>query len=316
VITLDAKRTRELLPFDRLLEALRRMFAAGCHVPPRHSHTVDIGQERAGTVLLMPAWSDSGYLGVKTVCIFAGNAAMGLPGLHATYALHDARTGVPLAQLDGNELTSRRTAAASALAASYLARPDAQALAIVGTGRVACVLAHAYRTVRPIGRVSVWNASVSRAQSLVERLRTDGFDAHASADLETAVREADIVSCATLSTQPLVRGQWLHSGQHLDLIGAFAPHMRETDDECFRDTSVFVDIDEARTKAGDLLFALESGVLAESAIRANLEELCRGQHPGRTHPQEVTVFKSVGSALEDLAAAVLAYEAATGSARR
>ncbi len=316
MIALDAERTRALLPFDRLIEALRRTFVTGCHVPPRHSHAVQVAPDKAGTLLLMPAWSQSGYLGVKTVCIYPANGAAGLPGVHATYTLYDAASGVPLAQVDGSELTARRTAAASALAASYLARSQAQALAIVGAGRIAAVLAHAYRAVRPIRRVRVWNRNATRARLLVERLSADGFEAALATDLEQAVRASDIVTCATLSTQPLVRGQWLQPGQHLDLIGAFAPHMRETDDECFRDTSVFVDCAEAPLKAGDLVFPLASGALAPSGIRARLEDLCRGRHPGRANAHEITVFKSVGNALEDLAAGMLAYEGAAGSADR
>ena len=316
MIPLDAEQTRALLPFDRLVESLRRMFVAGCHAPARHSHLVEVAPQPAGTLLLMPAWSDAGYLGVKTICIYPGNAAAGLPGVHASYTLYDARTGVPLAQIDGSELTARRTAAASALAASYLARPQAQSLAIVGAGRIAAVLAHAYRAVRPIARVRVWNRNAARARALAGRLCAEGFDAAVAADLEQAVREADIVTCATHSTEPLVRGAWLQPGQHLDLIGAFAPHMREADDECFRAASVFVDSAEAALKAGDLVAPLASGVLAPSDIRARLEDLCRGRHAGRVHAHEITVFKSAGSALEDLAAGILAYEGASGSARR
>jgi ornithine cyclodeaminase len=312
-IGIDAARTRELLAFEPLVAALRRAFAAGCRVPPRHTHTVEVEEGKAGTVLIMPAWNGDGYLGIKTICIYPGNAALGLPGLHATYMLYDARTGVPLARIDGTELTTRRTAAASALAASYLARPDASMLAIVGTGRIASVLAQAYRVVRPIRCVRVWGRTASRAAELVARLRAEGFDADVAPDLEVAVHTADIVTCATLATEPLVHGRWLRPGVHLDLIGAFAPGMRESDDECFRGTRVFVDTYEAESKAGDLISPLRHGVLHESGIQGRLEELCRGVHPGRRQEHEITVFKSVGTALEDLAAAVLVYERALGS---
>jgi ornithine cyclodeaminase len=314
LIVLDAERTREALPFDRLIDALRRMFVAGCYVPLRHTHAVEIEPGRSGTVLIMPAWSASGYLGVKTVCIYPANAAAGLPGLHGTYVLYDARTGVPLAQLDGAELTARRTAATSALAAQYLARPDAGTLTIVGAGRVAALIAPAYRSVCAVDRVRVWNRTATRAHALVRQLRSEGFDAQVAGELETAVREADIVSCATLSKQPLVRGDWLRPGQHLDLIGAFTPAMREADEACFAAASVFIDSDEAIAKAGDLLCALRSRALSAGDIRAGLEDLCRGHHAGRAHAQEITVFKSVGTALEDLAAAVAAYETAAESA--
>jgi ornithine cyclodeaminase len=316
LITLDAERTRALLPFDQLIEGLRGMFIAGCEAPLRHTHAIAVDGEPAGTLLLMPAWSAGGYLGVKSACIFPGNARRGLPSLHASYMLYDARTGVPLAQIDGTELTTRRTAAASALAAAFLARPDATVLALAGAGRVASVLAHAYRAIRPITRVQVWNVRKPAAEALAQRLRAEGFDAWASDALEAAVRGSDIVACATLATHPIVQGRWLEPGQHLDLIGAFTPDMREADADCFRAASVFVDTSEAAMKAGDLLDALGSGALAPEAICATLQDLCRGAHPGRRHAHEITLFKSVGAAPEDLAAAVLAYERAAGSARR
>ena len=306
---LDADATRRLLPFDRLIEALRAKFIEGCEVPLRHAHAISgaTGQAQGGTLLLMPAWQPGRFLGIKTVSIFPGNAALGLPGLHSVYLLLDARTGVPLLQLDGNEITSRRTAAASALAASYLAREDASCLLIVGAGRVASVLAQAYRAVRPITQVRVWNRRPESAARLVERLQSEGMEAQVAHDLEPSVRWADIVSCATLSTQPLVQGAWLRPGMHLDLIGAFTPAMRESDDACFAGTRVFVDTDEALTKAADLLEPMRSGTFDASKVQGTLGQLCRQERPGRGSDQEVTVFKSVGNALEDLAAAELAY---------
>ena len=142
---LTATETRTALPFDRLIEALRRMFVEGCEVPLRHTHTLKASDGSQGTVLIMPAWRAARYLGIKTVNIFPGNSARGLPGLFATYVLYDARTGEPLAHIDGNEITARRTAAASALAASMLARPNARRLLVVGAGRVASLIPEAYR---------------------------------------------------------------------------------------------------------------------------------------------------------------------------
>ncbi|MEY4712493.1 MAG: hypothetical protein RIS88_1943 [Pseudomonadota bacterium] len=301
--------TADSLPFERLIPALRAMFARGCTVPLRHTHVVGTPDSGQGTVLLMPAWQDGGYMGVKTVSIYPDNRHRGLPGLHSVYVLFDARTGVPLALLDGDVITSRRTAAASALAAKYLSRPDARRMLVVGAGRVASLLPDAYRAVRPIEAVQVWDIDTALATRFVERLQADGLLASLATDLEGAVASADIISCATLSTEPLVRGAWLRPGTHLDLIGGFTPAMRETDDACFGVSTVFVDTDEAAMKAGDLLSPLASGVLRKEAIAANLAALCRDQHPGRTREDEITVFKSVGTALEDLAAAALAFEA-------
>ncbi|ODS97074.1 MAG: ornithine cyclodeaminase [Lautropia sp. SCN 69-89] len=308
----DAEATRDALPFERLVEALRAMFAGGCQVPPRHVHEIVAPGGSALVSLIMPAWTARHY-GVKTVNVAPGNAARGLPGLHAVYLLFDAVTGVPLAQLDGNVITSRRTAAASALAASWLARDDARHLLVVGAGAVARLLPAAYRAVRPIERVTVWARRAEAAQALAAELRGQGFDACAAPDLGAAVAAADIVSCATLATEPVVHGRWLRAGSHLDLIGSFTPAMREADDDCFTGATLYVDTDEALQKSGELLGPLSRGVFARADVRGTLATLSRGEAAGRRSRDERTVFKSVGTALEDLAAAALVWETATGT---
>ena len=315
--TIDTDATRAALPFARLVPALREAFAGNTNVPPRHVHAIASGQDR-GTVLIMPAWSDAGFLGIKTIAIYPDNAARGLPGLHATYVLYDAHTGVPLASMDGDEITARRTAAASALAASMLAREDASRLLVLGTGRVARLLPAAHASVRSIGKVTVWNHRTDSARALAAQWRDEGHDAQAVTDLEAAVRSADIVSCATLATTPLVRGEWLAAGSHLDLIGSFTPQMREADAACFANARTFVDTDEALLKAGDLLDAIAAGTLRAEGVSATLAQLCRGERSGRANATERTVFKAVGSALEDLAAATLVWRAASddSAARR
>lgn len=307
MLQLDAAALRQRLPPAALIDALQAMFRGGCEAPLRHTHRIG----DAGTVLLMPAWRPGRYFGVKTIAIFPGNRERGLPGLHAVYLLFDASTGVPLALLDGDELTARRTAAASALAARYLAREDARGLLLVGAGRVASLLPEALRSVRPgLQQVRVWNRSAAAAELLAARLRAEGFDAATTTELEAAVRAADIVSCATLATAPLVQGDWLAPGAHLDLIGAFTPAMREADGRCLARGRVFVDTEEALAKAGDLLQAAAEGHFEPSQLQGTLAQLCRGERAGRVSAGEITVFKSVGSALEDLAAAELALAAA------
>lgn len=310
---LDTAATADALGFERLVPALREMFAAGCEMPSRHVHQVP-GPAGGMTVLIMPAWVPGRAMGIKTINIAPGNTHLGLPGLHATYVLYDATTGMPLVQMDGNELTSRRTAATAALAASFLARPDARRLLVLGAGRVASLLPAAYRRVRPIETVTVWNHRPERARALAARWREEGHDAQAVTDLAVAARQADIVSCATLATEPVLQGRWLSSGSHLDLIGSFTPAMRESDDECFRDASVFVDTEEAWQKSGELLGPVSRGVLGMGGA-GTLAQLCRGELTGRPETSGRTVFKSVGVALEDLAAALLVHEAHTGSPR-
>jgi ornithine cyclodeaminase/alanine dehydrogenase-like protein (mu-crystallin family) len=311
----DEAATRAPLAFERLVPALRTAFAGKAQVPPRHVHGIETALQdgssdsSTGTVLIMPAWSDAGFLGIKTINIFPGNSARGLPGLHATYVLYDARTGVPLAMMDGNEITARRTAAASALGASFLARQDARRLLVLGTGRIARMLPAAHASVRPIDEIAVWNHRPEGAETLAAQWRAEGWNARAVADLEAAVRRADIVSCATLATAPLVRGEWLAPGSHLDLIGSFTPAMREADVRCFAGARTFVDTDEALQKSGDLLDAMAAGTLRAQDVQGTLADLCREQHPGRTDDSERTVFKAVGSALEDLAAATLVWRA-------
>jgi ornithine cyclodeaminase/alanine dehydrogenase-like protein (mu-crystallin family) len=304
---LDAATTREALPFPGLIDALRAMFVEGCHVPLRHNHKIATESD-AGTVLIMPAWQEGRYLGIKTVNVFPGNAALGLSGLHSTYVLYDARTGVPLAQLDGNEITSRRTAAASALAASYLARKDAKRMTLLGAGRVGSLLPQAYAAVLPIREVDVWNRSRAASERLVAQLVELGFTARVVDDLRESVARADVVTCATLATEPVVHGEWLAPGSHLDLIGSFTPTMREADDACFMNARLAVDTTEAFQKSGDLIGPLQRGVMSNPEAWPTLETLCRGQAQGRQSEAERTVFKAVGTALEDLAAAALVYK--------
>lgn len=307
----DAAAARAALPFDRLIPALEKMFIEGCEVPPRHVHTIPAPDGGGMTSLIMPAWQPGRYYGVKTVNIAPGNAALGLPGLHSTYLLYDAVRGVPLAQIDGNQITNRRTVAASALAASRLARPDARRLLVVGAGQVARLLADAYRAVLPIEQVRVWARSPQQAAALAEALRAQDVEAIATDDLAAASRAADIVSCATLATVPVVHGRWLQPGSHLDLIGSFTPAMREADDACFENASLYVDTMEALQKSGELLAPMSRGVFTATQVKGTLYDLCRAAVPGRQSAAERTVFKAVGTALEDLAAAILVYEQGT-----
>ena len=313
MLQLDATATAARLSFEALIPALRRAFAEeGCEVPLRHTHRIADPAGAGGSVLLMPAWKPGGLFGLKTVMIFPGNGARGLPGLHSLYMLFDASTGVPLAQLDGNEITTRRTAAAAALAASFLAREDAARLLVLGCGRVARLLPEAMRCVRPITRVQVWNHRPEGAIALAREWREQGIDARAVTDLDAAVHEADIVSCATLASAALVRGAWLRAGTHLDLIGSFTPQMRECDAACFARSRVFVDTEEALAKSGDVLGAVAEGAFEAARLQGTLAQLVRGERAGRREAGEITLFKAVGNALEDLAAAELVAAAMLG----
>jgi ornithine cyclodeaminase len=304
--TFDADATRAALAFKPLIAALEKMFVAGCVVPPRQFLDVGDGLQS----LLMPAWTTAGdrkYFGVKIVNVAPGNRARGMPGLFSTYQLFDGTTGASLAQMDGNEITARRTAAASALAASHLARADARVLLVVGAGRVASALPEAYAAVRDLDRILLWNRDGAGAEKLAAQLRSAGLAASVAPDLESAVRAADIVSTATGSKAPLIHGEWLAPQSHLDLIGGYAPDMREADDACMQGCDLWVDTTEALQKSGDLVQPMRGGVIAPADVKGTLEDLCRKAIEPRAGGRR-TVFKSVGTALEDLAAAILVYE--------
>jgi ornithine cyclodeaminase len=306
---IDDATVERRLDFPRLIERLAAAFRAESAVPLRHHHEIAVPGGTSGTLLLMPAWTLSGQLAIKLVTVFPDNRQRSLPTVLASVMLLSAETGAPLAQVAGRALTVRRTAAASALAASYLARPDAAHLVMVGTGALAPALIAAHATVRPIRRVTVWGRDPAKARALADRLAGQSFAIAPTADLARAVRDADIVCCATLAHDPLVSGDWLAPGVHLDLVGGFTPAMRETDDAAIRRAAVFVDTRSGATKeAGDIVQPLASGALSVDAIRGDLYDLTRGRVAGRTSRDEITLFKSVGSALEDLAAAQLAYD--------
>jgi len=299
-----------LLDDRALIGALRAMFVKGCALPDRHHHTIPSDNAEPATLLLMPAWqSGGGPIGVKVVSVFPGNGALGLPAVMGNYMLLDGATGTPLALIDGQALTARRTAAASALAAEYLAVTDASRLLMVGTGALAPHLINAHASVRPISQVDIWGRTPEKAEALARSLDRTGLAARAVTDLAESAKTAHIISCATLAKEPLIEGAWLRPGQHLDLVGGFTPEMREADDEAIRRATVFVDTLAGATKeAGDITQPLASGALNKDQIAGDLFALTRGECNGRTGAEEITVFKSVGTALEDLAAAQLAVE--------
>ena len=316
--SISAAGIRRIVGYRDLVEALRLAFRGDAVTPLRHHHAIERAGRAEAMLLLMPAWTvmsgpaDKGYAGLKTVMVVPDNAERGKPTVQGIYLLYSGETGEALALIDGTELTRMRTAAASALAADYLAPRDAGSLVMVGAGSLAPHLIRAHAEVRPIRRVRIWNRHPKPAAALARKLARQGLDAAVAGELEAAVREADIVSCATLSTEPLVRGAWLRPGQHLDLVGAFTPQMRESDDEAMRRARIHVDTREgALSEAGDLIQPMRSGAIAPDAICGDLFDLARGRIAGRASAEEITAFKSCGTALEDLAAAILIYERAS-----
>jgi ornithine cyclodeaminase len=311
---IGAHEVHRVLDYSSLITALREMFRDGCEVPARHHHAIAAAPPDSGpgTLLLMPAWQPGRALGVKTVTVFPDNAQRALPSVYGTYLLLDPATGMPVALIDGTALTIRRTAAASALAAGFLAREDSAVHLVVGTGALAPHLAAAHRAVRPIRQTRIWGRDPAKAAALAVRLIEQGIAAAPAPDLAAAVAAADIVTCATLARAPVIQGSWLAPGTHLDLVGGFTPEMREADDEAIARARVYIDTEAAAREAGDIVQPLRSGALARERIEGDLFSLVRGECRGRRDAAEITLFKSVGSALEDLAAARLASERTGG----
>ncbi len=307
MLTISTDDLRRLLPRRELIDALERIFRDGCEAPVRHHHAVDVPGGPAATHLLMPAWIPGRFIGTKVVNVFPGNGALGLPAVQSLYLLFSGETGELLATIEGAELTTRRTVAASSLALKYLGRPDASKLLVIGTGAVARQVAASHAAVRPIRQVAVWGRDLAKAADLVRTLGSEGFDASVAPDLSKAVAEADVVTAATLSATPLIQGEWVHPGTHVDLIGGFTPAMREADDEAVRRASVFIDTEGALKEAGDIVQPLRTGALTPDRIAADLPALVSGAHLGRRSADEITLFKSTGAAAEDLAAAILVY---------
>ena len=309
-LNFDAEAVRRALPTRILVEALREAFRGTAKTPTRHHHRIAVPGAPEAMLLLMPSWIEGRYVGVKVVSVFPGNATRGLDSVQGTYLLLSGETGAPVAIVDGRMLTLRRTACASALAADYLARSDARSLLMVGTGALAPHLIEAHAAVRPIRDVVIWGRDRGKAEALAASLAGGAFTVRAADNLERAVREADIVSCATLSKTPLVRGAWLRAGQHVDLVGSYARDMRESDDDAVARARVYIDTAAALLESGDLVLPLASGALDEKRIAGALADLAGGSVAGRQAADEITLFKSTGTAIEDLAAAIVVYEGA------
>ncbi|MCV3239568.1 ornithine cyclodeaminase family protein [Mesorhizobium sp. ZC-5] len=316
MLMISAEAVDRALTFGGLVETLRTAFRDGAVQPVRHHHTIERPDGAASTLLLMPAWTDfnaagtsaNGHVGVKVVTVSPDNNAIAKPAVMGLYLLLDGKTGELQALIDGQRLTQWRTACASALAASYLAREDASRLLIIGAGALSPFLARAHSAVRPIRRIRIWNRTFANAEKVAASLKVEGMDAEAVDDLDSALGDTDIVSSATIATTPLVKGALLKPGTHVDLVGGFAPGMRESDDDAIRRARVYVDTRAGATKeAGDIVQPLASGVLKPENIVADLHELARGEKKGRGSADEITLFKSVGAALEDLAAGIEVY---------
>lgn len=308
---IDADRLESLLDFPRLVDRLDDAFRADITAPVRHHHNIEMADEANATLLLMPAWRTGHRIAVKVATVFPDNGKRGQPGVQAQVLLMDGTGGRPLALIDGARLTLWRTAAASALACRYVSREDSSRLTMIGTGSLAPYLIRAHASVRPIREIRIWGRNLENAQKLAAAVARDGIAAEAVEDRQEAVAWGDIVSTATLSKLPLVSGNWLQDGAHLDLVGGFTPEMREADNAAIHRSTIFVDTLGGATKeAGDIVQPIAEALINKGDITADLFALARGEVTWKRQDDEVTLFKSVGASLEDLAAAELVYELA------
>lgn len=297
------------LPWLDLIEAIESTLISPLAVAPdRTVHSVTVGEGRAdASLLLKPGWVIGDVIAVKVVTFFPENGSLGLPTVNGGVLLFDGSTGTLLGACDGNELTARRTAAASAVAAKRLARMDSKRLLVVGSGALAPMTARAHMAVRDYDLVEVWGRDPSKAAAVAAELNDAGLPARPTTDLDRSVSEADVISAVTGATSPLIKGALLREGTHVDLIGSFTPSMRESDDDVIRRASIFVDSRSDGVLAGDLAQPIAEGLIAETDIKGDLIELINGSVAGRTHAEEITMFKSAGIALEDVAAARLVF---------
>jgi ornithine cyclodeaminase/alanine dehydrogenase-like protein (mu-crystallin family) len=292
----DGEEVARLLPYPDLVDAL----ADGHRAEPTVTRRIVFGPDDADEAFLaLPAWQPGAAIGVKLVTVFPANPAAGRPAVQALYVLFDGTTGDPVALIDGTELTYRKTAADSALGARFLARDDVSTLLMVGAGGLAAHLIAAHCAVRPsLERVLVWNRTRSKAEAVAADA---GPGATVVDSLSDAVPEADVISTATMTTEPLVEGRLIRPGTHLDLVGAFQPDHREVDDDAVVRAEVYVDHREATlTEGGDLVIPLRAGLITPDDVRGDLYELCRGDVAGRTNPDAITLFENGGGGHLDL----------------
>ena len=263
----------------------------------------------ANTLLTMPSWENGRDIGIKLVTVTPANQKRELPSIQGVVVYFDADTGAPLAILDAATVTRKRTAAASALASKLLSRSDSTSLLLLGTGALAPELIRAHTSVRPIETVYLWGRTPAKAQRIQEMFADSPCQVQAVTDYSQVAPSVDIISTATMAVDPLLSSLHLTAGQHLDLVGSYLPHMREADDSVIERVDIYVDNRPgAEKESGDILQPLQNGIMTTEDIRGTLAELCQGVVPAREQAKQITLFKSVGFALEDLVAARFYHE--------
>ena len=306
----DSSAVRKALPYPQLIDALAHGLQLPIEAPPRSFFTPN---DDASCVLIMPAWKTKEVFGVKLVSVWPSNKDIGSPTVSAVYVLLSCENGMPLAVIDGTELTLRRTAAAAALAASLLARKNSQTLAMLGTGALSVPLVQAHASVMHFKNILIWGRQKNKALSVVAELKNLGIESTYSEDLSATLNKADVVAAATTATEPFIISKWLKPGTHLGLIGAFTPQMAEAEPALMSKVQIFADNRSAvLEKGGEILQAIDQGIISPSSIEGELSELASAPtRSWRNNDQAITVFKSVGFASLDLIAAERVFQSKT-----
>jgi alanine dehydrogenase len=292
------------LPYLELINALKTGFQKGGNAPLRHYHPVRTESGTENSFLIMPCWQEGGMMGVKMVMVCPDNYKKNIGSVQSTYILSDATTGETRAILDGDELTVRRTSSASALASQFLSNPAASSMLMMGAGKLASHLIHAHAAVRDLKDIYVWARRYEQAEELANRHALNVIPVE---NPEEYAHKVDIISCATLAKEPILKGTWLNPNkkQHIDLVGGYTPNMREADNDVVSNLSIYIDTDGALAEAGDILRPIDEGVINLKDIKGDLFDMIK---PDFEMPNGSTLFKSVGTALEDLIAAKLVYD--------
>ncbi|MEO1262679.1 MAG: ornithine cyclodeaminase family protein [Bacteroidota bacterium] len=298
---ITAEQIESLFSYQEFIPFLNNYLSKKIEVPQRNHF--DIGNN---TLLLMPAWTEQ-FCGVKIATAFPGNRKINKPTIHAVYTLFDAKTGEPLAQMDGKILTNKRTAAASALASQYLSKKESKNLLMVGNGALCPELIEAHASVRAIKNVKIWGRDLSNVKKVIAKNNWGKLNVNISKSLRLDAQWADIVSCATSAVDPVILGKNIISGTHIDLVGSYKPNMREADDVLIKKSKIIIDNAAAKKECGDIFIPLKNKIINESSIKGTLADLANRKINGRESNDEITLFKSVGFALEDLAAAEYFY---------
>ena len=305
MLMLDAQKLLGCVPFTTLVDELAAMHREPIGLVDELMMESTDDNDNVSHFFIRSGWQPEKAVGAKVITVFPrNNQAREYPSIQAVYILFEAVNGSPLACLDGTVLTWLKTASDSALGSKLLSRENIENMLMIGAGQMAPHLVTAHCEVRPsLKRVQVWNRTADKARQLCEELQHKfaRIEFAPISDLESGVREADLVCSAIGSRQPVIDGSWLNPGTHVDLIGAYTPDMREADDEVLRRASLFVDARETTIQhIGELTIPLASGVIDETDVLADLSDLCRQKHGGRLSADEITVFKNGGGGHLDL----------------